>query len=257
MTTETEPATVTEPATGKEPLETEPEVKTSMVDFDKTGNDYKGPDTFPKHTQQYFQFGFRWQKGARDGYGEDSTYYPTPLLLEHLESNEESLRVLDLCGRALTDPLMEPIVAALEGNTSVTELLMSRNKMNHSALPLMETLKSNASVTVLKLKSNDLRGQAIRALAEMLKHNTSIVEIDLTCNPVKADAKMIAEALGENRTLRTLRLDNCGIEDDGAMALLEALEAHPSILDFSAYNNCCVDKDLRKRMRGFSKLKSK
>lgn len=86
-------------------IETEPEppIATGVTDFDKTGNSYKGPNTFPKHTEQYFQWGYKWQKGAYEGYGKDSTYYPTKLLLDHLSNNEASLCVLDLCGRALTD----------------------------------------------------------------------------------------------------------------------------------------------------------
>ena len=47
-------------------------------------------------------------------------------------------------------------------------------------------------------------------------------------------------------------MDNCQIEDAEAQLLLDAL-AKSRVREFRAYNNCCLKKELRTKLRGYKK----
>lgn len=214
---------------------------------------WHGAGDFPIETMQYFEWIFKEEKAGFKDYGYDSGYQIKPLLLEHLSTSSPELTVLNMSGRLIKDREMRPVMAALKGNTSVTEIDLSRNVCDLSYLDLAEVLKSNTSVTKLSLKNNDMHDKAILGIAELLSCNTPITYLDLTCNFVRHEAKYIAEAITMNTTLETLILDNCQIEDEGAIALLDACKSSPSIKVFSASNNNVLSKDVRKQLRSWKK----
>jgi len=202
---------------------------------------------------QYWEWIFKGEQRGFKDYGYDSCYVPTPLLFTHLSTSSPELKVFNMSGREVRDREMRPIIAALKGNTSVTEIDISRNRADLAYMDLCEILKVNKTVTKLSLKNNDMHDKAIIGVAELISCNTPLKYLDLTCNFVRGEAKYIAEAITMNTTLETLLMDNCQIEDEGAEALLAACKASPSIKVFSGANNNCISKDIRKQMRKFTK----
>ena len=105
----------------------------------------------------------------------------------------------------------------------------------------------------VSLKNNDLQTTALQAVAEMISVNTKIAELDLTANFAgDAVCEFIAEGLTMNKTLKSLNMDNCQVDDKGAKAILAALPKS-KVATFSGYNNAVLDKETRKAFRGFSK----
>jgi len=192
------------------------------------------------------------QNGFKD-YGYASCFHIKPLLLEHIENNEPSLKILNFNGRLVRDRELMPVVKALRKNSTITVLDFARNEADQAYIELMEVLKENNTVKTLNLKNNDMHDKAICGVAEMLSCNSSITYLDLTCNFARAETKYIAEALEMNTTLETLIMDNCQIDDAEAQLLVDAVAKHPKIKEFHAHNNTCLSRELRKKMRGFKK----
>lgn len=213
---------------------------------------WHGDGDFPEDTMQYFEFIFMGEKRGFKDYGYASCYHIKPLLLDHIANNEPSLKILNCAGRLIRDREMMPLVEALKTNNTIEVLDFSRNEADQAYINMMEVLKENNTVKTLNLKNNDMHDKATIAISEMLMCNNTITELDLTCTFAGKDTKYLAEALEANTTLKKLTMDNCQIEDDEALLLLAALEKS-SVTEFHAFNNCCLKKDVRKKMRGFKK----
>jgi hypothetical protein len=136
--------------------------------YDENGQ-FTGAAKYPLETVKYFEFSF---KGNGDR--EDTCFYVLPLLVEHLRANHPELTVLDLENRMLDDKQVSqvpalasggfatlsfwpaaaaqalPVIKALKGNTTVTELKLARNMMDLALLELSEILKTNQTITKVR-----------------------------------------------------------------------------------------------------------
>jgi Ran GTPase-activating protein (RanGAP) involved in mRNA processing and transport len=107
------------------------------------------------------------------------------------------------------------------------------------AIAIADMLKVNKTITELNLSDNDIGIDGAKALAAMLEKNNTITELCLFRNNIKDDgAKALAGMLEKNNTITELNLSSNNIEIDGAKAIADALKVNKTIttLDLS-YNN--------------------
>ncbi|KAL9965567.1 hypothetical protein ACROYT_G029381 [Oculina patagonica] len=132
------------------------------------------------------------------------------------------------------------LAEALKGDSSLTELYLSRNIIgDHGATGLAEALKKNTSLTELYLSGNNIGDHGATGLAEALQNNTSLTVLDLSVNNIgHHGATGLAEALQNNTSLTVLDLSGNNIGDHGATGLAEALQNNTSltVLDLSGNN---------------------
>ena len=98
---------------------------------------------------------------------------------------------------------------------------------------LAQALRVNTTVKTLKLSLNPLRDEGAKALAEMLGGNgaessgtvnTTLKHVDLSwCRIRPVGAQLLAQALRVNTSVKTLKLSNNPLGDEGAKALAEML----------------------------------
>jgi len=210
---------------------------------------------FPEETKKYFSYHYKGMTIPSTGkQADDTAFVVEPALIEALAANEPSLTVLNCERRNLPDKAMKPVLEALKSNTKVKELNLASNLVGRDAgLALMEVLKESKAIKKVCLKNNDLQKIALQGVAEMISVNKTITELDISCNFAEKDVcEYIAEALTMNTTLKTLLMDNCKVDDEGAKAILDALPKS-KVTCFSGYSNQVVDKELRKKFRGFGK----
>ena len=88
-------------------------------------------------------------------------------------------------------------------------------------------------------------------VAEILKSNTSVTYVRLERNKEIGDegAKALAEALKVNATVEELSLWKCGIGDDGAAALAEALRANTSLTKLNLMCNDGIGEQGKQLLR--------
>jgi Ran GTPase-activating protein (RanGAP) involved in mRNA processing and transport len=95
---------------------------------------------------------------------------------------------------------------------------------------LAEALKSNTTLTELNLGENYVGEAGTQALAEALKINSTLAHLNFVYNlPGDAGAQALAETLKTNTTLTTLDLGSCKLGDAGAQALVETLKTNTTL----------------------------
>ena len=102
-----------------------------------------------------------------------------------------------------------------------------------------------ATLLNLELGGNSFSSMTVRALAALLKQNTSLEYISLDSNPLNyiESLDMLAESLGENTGLRTFSLRRCGISEKGCAALSKALQSNTTLLKLDIEYNNCAESD--------------
>ena len=133
------------------------------------------------------------------------------------------------------------VVSALVNNCTIKELtLREAGCGNEGAKAVASILKENSTIEVVDLSENYIIGvEGAKVIAEALKQNASLQKLYLSSNSIGAEgAKAIAEALKENRSLQKLNLQCINIGDQGAKAIAEALKENPSLRElYIGWNN--------------------
>jgi len=106
----------------------------------------------------------------------------------------------------------------------------SRGMGAAGAKAIAEALKVNSSLTELDLHINSIGDEGGKAIAEALKGNSSLTTLYLLSNSIGAEGgKAIAEALTVNSSLTWLNLESNSIGDEGGKAIAEALRVNSSL----------------------------
>ena len=208
---------------------------------------------FPEETLKYFEYYFKGKQADSTG------YMPNELLFETLATNSPDLKVLDVERRNLDSETMAAITTSLLGNTQVTELKMARNVSFWNEQPdtfgtaLAAVLKENMTITKVDIKNNDIHEDAITAIMDAMKANTTVTWLDMSDNFSRGKGQEIGEMLKQNHSLTHLNLNVNQLTDDDSEAVLAGVAANPRLKYFSAYNNAALSKETRKKLRGFNR----
>jgi Ran GTPase-activating protein (RanGAP) involved in mRNA processing and transport len=174
-----------------------------------------------------------------------------------------SIKTLDLANNGLDDVESANLLRELiRRNKTITSLCIAGNAFGRNAAAvrsIAEGVRSNTALQQLDVHNCSLGDQGISILANALAiRNASILELNFSCNNItsvgvralvddnveamKTVAKLslcirsegaiiLADALGRNAmpSLKRLDLGDHGIEDDGFVALVSALEQNTSL----------------------------
>ena len=132
-------------------------------------------------------------------------------ILERLQANDRSLTELNLRGQALTASDMQELVKALQGNTSLKSLNVSRNQIKYEGA---KALAQNQTLTSLDVSHNEIVDVGAKALAQ----NQTLTSLDVSINWIGDEG---AKALAQNQTLISLNISGNQIWDGGANALAQ------------------------------------
>jgi len=147
--------------------------------------------------------------------------------------------------------------------TTLSEVIALRTKLRRAAIVLGDTAKGirSGAYETYDGKAQDViyLGNVAELQVETESNGCLVFGAARTVQNVidrlKAKGgthKDLAEALGKNSTLRTLSVEDCGIEDAAAVLLLEALGGS-GVEEFRGANNRCLEKATRKRLRAWAK----
>ncbi|KAK7139540.1 hypothetical protein R3I93_016620 [Phoxinus phoxinus] len=144
----------------------------------------------------------------------------------------ETLRLIN-CG--ITDEGFAALASALRSNPShLRELDLSLNKLGSSGVNLLSAgLKDpHCKLEILWLINCGITGEGCAALALALRSNPShLRELDLSLNKLgTSGVNLLSAGLEDHCKLEILRLNKCGVTDEGCAALASALRSNPSHL---------------------------
>eukprot|EP01113_Clastostelium_recurvatum_P008788 TRINITY_DN1417_c0_g1_i3.p1 TRINITY_DN1417_c0_g1~~TRINITY_DN1417_c0_g1_i3.p1 ORF type:complete len:452 (-),score=66.65 TRINITY_DN1417_c0_g1_i3:99-1454(-) len=181
--------------------------------------------------------------------GED---IPQMEALAPLFAQNASLTSIDLQNKSLSNNSVEIIAHAIQRNTNIQYLDLSRNKLDDRSVPHMATLISSTHIINIDLSNNTFTHPFIIDMASMLRPPTSQIHLQrliLSHNSIGDDgAVALASWLPSCPSLRELVLDQCNIGPAGARALASP---STSLRHFSMSSNSEVGDSFAESLKGF------
>ena len=145
----------------------------------------------------------------------------------------------------ITKAIKEAAAVIAEQFSALEIDLEKKGLTAHDATVVAEILKSNTSVMEVDLHWNtEIGDEGAKAFAEALKVNATLKELILyDCGIGGVGAAAFAESLRSNTSLTLLNLDgNEEIGDKGAKALAEALKVNTTVKEL-ILGECCIGDD--------------
>ena len=140
------------------------------------------------------------------------------------------------------------IAKILTENTTVTDLMLSRNKLDSEcAAKICEGLCNNNTLTDLYWSRNKLDSKCADKICKMLCNNNTLTHLDLSHSKLDSKcADKICEGLCNNNTLTTLDLGGNKLDSKCADKICEMLCNNNSLTHLDLFNNKlgseCADK---------------
>ena len=181
--------------------------------------------------------------------------------IERMLNVNRTLKLLNLNGCNVTDPIVKHILTGLTKNTSLETLHMRPLKLSgtcavslfqqmttHPTLSITVGLAESQSVQVLKLRPSFLGKKSISSAGAVsvfrtLMHNTSLKELDLSWNSQLAEGDSeavgcaIERMLNVNTEIKVLNLKCCRLTNEVAFYFANGLAQNQSVNKVSFHSN--------------------
>ena len=206
---------------------------------------------------------YRNRLGAQTGFAFQSILHQNPVLT-----------VLNLSGVVLGPDGLEALAGGITGNTSLIWLDISATGLTGVSCKSLGQAICASKVKYLSVQSNKLGGDGVEYIGKMTSgewgvcplHTLNAAKCDITAlSSVKLlpgllksafleklyldDNKLSGEysmelysLLAENGMLRELGMNNCGLKEDGIIAVAEGLARNRSLIKLDLAGNSCEDK---------------
>jgi Ran GTPase-activating protein (RanGAP) involved in mRNA processing and transport len=132
---------------------------------------------------------------------------------------------------------------SLRGNKSLKTLDLRFNRIDANGSEMLCDLISETAIRTLRLSGNPLGDDTVRVLAERLKRNSVLCELEL--NEVQMTSQgfvSLCNALKENTTLEKISLSDNWLCPLAMQAFAELLRQNVALLDVGV-KNCLIDDD--------------
>ncbi|EQC29426.1 hypothetical protein SDRG_12889 [Saprolegnia diclina VS20] len=157
-----------------------------------------------------------------------------------LDDTSLNLQVLDLSNNQLGDQSVTALVKALLKRCTLTSLVLSHNKVFHSAKLLGDLLRVKTALTHLDLSWNQIRGDPACHLATAMAENDTLLDLVLSDNSLGnsggADIEL-ATSLVLNSTLTNLNVSNNHIKGRAIFVFVDMCKSNASIAHLDASSN--------------------
>jgi Ran GTPase-activating protein (RanGAP) involved in mRNA processing and transport len=161
-----------------------------------------------------------------------------PHLVHFLKVNQ-SLRVLDLSGNSFTQKFLGSICEAVMDNTVLREFNISKNPLGSRGLKYLgAVLASNQTLKKLDISGCKIYESGFQEFCAEVPKNDVLESFICQHNPMHdGGAGVLADAIRGWAALREIDLELCDIGDDGAIAVMAAIEVSPTLRSVSLKTN--------------------
>lgn len=148
------------------------------------------------------------------------------------------LESLNLSATLISNEGAQAYSEAFAKNQTLRELSLANNEIAaEGGQALARLLESNSVLRRLDLTTNSLGPAGTAAFATMFQLNKGLEELSLKSNLIGEAAALLAEGLKANATLKELNLQDNGIEAKAAMVLGDSLQTNVALLQLDLRYN--------------------
>jgi Ran GTPase-activating protein (RanGAP) involved in mRNA processing and transport len=164
------------------------------------------------------------------------------ILRDILRSNK-TMTTLDLYGNTFgySTGAVDCFADGLGSNSTLLKIDLSNCALGDGGVSTLAQTLGSRNTTLQKLTiENTITSTGVGALLEAMEQSHHITELGLQMNPIGNEgASRLARAMKNNAlpNLTRLSLHNCGIHDDGFIALVSALEQNTTLLYLDLRDN--------------------
>jgi Ran GTPase-activating protein (RanGAP) involved in mRNA processing and transport len=115
--------------------------------------------------------------------------------------------------------------------------LSGKPQSDQDAERIAGLLGKTSCLTTLKLSRCSLTSTGFATICAALQENTTLEVLDLSANDCEDASRAIAAMLRANRTLKTLDLDNCWLNEENIAEIGEALDGNQALTDLNLLYN--------------------
>jgi hypothetical protein len=171
------------------------------------------------------------------------------LLSATLAQNEINVQSLELFFAELSNEECRLLGEALQLNTRLTSLAMSHCHLDDDNMSLLSRgLAVNTTLKSLNFNSNPFEAAGTKALTDALKLSNSLTSLDLSSQERLGEVepcKYLAELIERTTSLRTLKLSDTGITDQGLTIICAAVGKNKTIHSLDLRSNYYEQDGLR------------
>ena len=150
------------------------------------------------------------------------------VILQGLKDNSQ-LKLLALNSNNITGQLAEDLAIVIKNNSGLEGLYLSNNNLKSSAVVILQALEINTQLGFLHLNNNRMTGQISENLANVIKNNLCLKELDICNNDLKSYVIVILQALCSISQLEMLSLDNNFLTDLTSIEIISVMKSNPLI----------------------------
>lgn len=123
------------------------------------------------------------------------------------------LKKLNLNDNKMSSDVSEDLAEVISNNNSLTELLLSNNNLQSSAIVICNALTKISTIKKLNFNNNYLPGHLSKGLADVVNNNPYLEELYLSNNPLQSSIHILFETLQSVSKLKVLNFNNISIKD--------------------------------------------
>jgi hypothetical protein len=163
-------------------------------------------------------------------------------IISNTEKNKLPQKLSVIC-KELSPNEAQIIADKIKNNQFITELKFFGSLGDEEIKPIAEALKGNKSVIEVNISRNNIGDEGVKVFAAALRVNQTIRNLDLSSNRLSGKGvEYLAEALKENHSITELNLSYNFMGNDGMEALAKVLKNNKSIVKLTLLCNGIEDK---------------
>ena len=158
------------------------------------------------------------------------------VILQALKRNS-NLKKLNLSNNNLSGEVVNDLSSVIKNSLYLNELDLGNNKIQSSAIVILQALQSCSNLVKLNLSCINLCGEVVEDLARVIMKNCLLEQLYLHGNELQPFAGSVFQALKYITSLKVLSLIGSDISDKEAHFLADVLQCNPYLSELQLFNS--------------------
>ena len=147
------------------------------------------------------------------------------------------LKTLNLGNNNMTSEVAEDLAEVIKSNPCLERLWLANNDLKSSADVVLQAIQGVTKLKAFDLDNNNMTSEVAEDLAEAIKSNPCLEQLELANNDLKSSADVVLQALQGVTKLKKLNLGNNNMTSEIAEDLAEVIKSNSCLEQLLLANN--------------------